>query len=198
VKPLASLSIAALALSPLLVKDAGDPASDGGVVTLLSADDLLSSFDFRSGSRSAAIFDGEIDLRGVQVVYETFLAGHLTIGFSRDERVDLLDLGDVEVVPVAHSRDRTEEFPVSVFHTLFRDDNGFSFIAPEGDVDPCEAASRILKGVPPQGMRHIVPVAGHVYILRLRRNDTSRDEFFKLQVLGVLPGHSLTFRWAPL
>lgn len=176
-----------------------DQTSGGGgtsIVTLYANDDLLSSFDFRSGSAGGRVFDGEVRLDAAQIAFGLFAAGQISFGFTRDERVDVLDLGPVVVPPRTRARDRAEEFPLSIFHTLFLADNGFAFVGPGGDVDPYDRADRILTLVPTQELRHIEPHVGHTYLLRVRRNGTSMDELFKFQVIGLLPEHSLTIRWA--
>jgi hypothetical protein len=63
-------------------------------------------------------------------------------------------------------------------------------------VDPHERADRILDTPPTWGLRHVEPVVGHTYLVRVRRNGTSTDELFKFLVIGLLPDHSLTMRWA--
>jgi hypothetical protein len=171
---------------------------DGGIVTLYANDDLQSSFDFRGGGPGGRLVGGEVRLDGAQIVFDVFAAGHISFGFTRDERVEVLDLGSVLVPPEPRARDRAEEFPISIFHTLFRDDNGFALVGPGGDPDPYGRADRILTAPLKQGMRHVEPFVGHTYLLRVRRNDTSADELFKFQVIGIVPEHSLTFRWAPV
>lgn len=187
------LAVASFLLHPSERRSANEGSY---VATLLANDDLLSSFDFRSGGAGGRVVGGEVRLDDAQLAFDVFASGYLSFGFSRNERVDVLDLGPVLVPPQERSRDRAAEFPVSIFHTLFRDDNGFAYVAPGGDVDPYERADRILTTTPTTGIRHVEPVLGHVYLLRVRRNDTSVDELFKFQVVGLLPQHSVTIRWA--
>jgi len=177
-------------------RDGDDGGGGSGIVTLYANDDLQSSFDFRSGAPGGRLVDGEVRLDSAQIAFGLFAAGRISFGFSRDERVDVVDLGDVTVPPEARARDRTEEFPISIVHTLFRSDNGFAIVGPGNDVDPYERADGILRMPPTQGLRHIEPIVRHVYLVRVRRNDTSTDELFKFQVIGILPEHSLTIRWA--
>lgn len=184
----------------LLARDHRDEIGGGGssVVTLYASDDLLSSFDFRCGGPGGRVVEGEVRLDGAQIAFDLFVAGHISFGFTRDERVEVLDLGPVRLPPVARARDRAEEFPISIFHTLFRDDNGFAIVSPGGDPDPYSRADRILTAPLKQGMRHLEPRVGHTYLVRVRRNDTSVDELFKFQVIGLVPEHSMTIRWAPV
>jgi len=170
----------------------------GGIATLYAHDDLASSFDFRGGGAGGRLVDGEVRLDGAQIVFDVFARGRISFGFSRDERVELLDLGAQLVRPEARARDRTEEFPISIVHTLFRGDNGFAIVKPGGDVDPFDDADRVANATLTQGVRHVEPIVGHTYVLRVRRNDTSRDEFFKFEVIGLVPDHSLTIRWGPV
>ena len=186
-----------LALAPLFGR-AGQKDWGGGsdIATLYANDDLQSSFDFRGGGPGGRVVDGEVRLDSAQIAFGLFVAGKISFGFSRDERVEVVDLGDVTVPPEVRARDRTEEFPISIVHTLFRDDNGFATVGPGGDADPYERADRILTMPLTQGLRHIDPIVRHVYLVRVRRNGTSTDELFKFQIIGLLPEHSLTMRWA--
>ena len=189
-----------LACSLLFSRDHRDDqigsGTDGAIVTLYARDDLLSSFDFRSGGPGGRVIDGEVRLDNAQLAFDLYTRGQLSFGFSLDERVDVLDLGAVVVPPEARARDRAAELPMSIFHTLRRDDNGFVFVGPGSDVDPYERADRILGLPPTRGVRDIEPIVGHTYLLRVRRNGTSNDELFKFLVIGLLPDHSLTMRWA--
>lgn len=197
----AGTCLLACSLAFLSVDHRDDPrgaGGEGGIVTLYANDDLLSSFDFRSGGPGGRVVDGEVRLDGAQIAFDLLVSGHISFGFTRDERVELLDLGAVVVPPEARARDRAEEFPISIFHTLFRDDNGFAIVSPGGDPDPYSRADRILTATLKQGVRHVEPQVGHTYLVRVRRNDTSVDELFKFQVIGLVPGHSLTIRWAPV
>ena len=172
--------------------------SESAIVTLYAHDDLLSSFDFRSGGPGGRVVDGEVRLDGAQIAFDLFARGQLSFGLSRDERVDVLDLGPVVVPPELRARDRAVELPMSIFHTLRRDDNGFVFVGPRSDVDPYERADRILTAPLSQGLRHVEPIVGHTYLVRVRRNGTSTDELFKFLVIGIVPEHSLTLRWGKM
>jgi hypothetical protein len=195
----ARLTLLALptALVPLFLRaQESAPAPSAGVVTLYAADDLLSSFDFRSGTAGGRLENGEVRLDSAQILFDKLVAGRLSFGFTRDERVEILDLGDATIAPEVRSRDRAVELPIAVFHTLRHTDNGFAIVAPGGDVDPYDSADRILGPPPTVGVHHIEPLVGHTYVVRVRRNQTSRDEFFKFEVIGLLPCHSVTLRWA--
>jgi hypothetical protein len=186
----------ALSLSALsFLAASSEDAPSSGIATLYARDDLLSSFDFRSGGPGAKVWDGEVDLGSAQIVYDVLARGCLSIGFSLDERVDVLDLGEVRIPPRERSRDRQVEFPISLFHTLEVRDEGFVFQAAGGDRDPYAAADRILSATPTTGLRHFEPQLGHTYLLRIRRNNRSENEVYKFEPIGILPGHSLTLRW---
>lgn len=188
----ASLVLASLALS----RDERVPQeSEGGLATLYVHDDLQSSFDFRRGRAGGRVEDGEIRLADAQLVFGAFAAGRMSVGFVHDEYVSLLDLGEAYVTSEVRARDLAEEFAITVFHTLTFDGTRFSFVGPGDDVRPLERADRILDGVPPEGMRHVAPLLGHTYLLRVRHKDAG-DEFFKFQVVGLVAEHSLTIRWA--
>jgi hypothetical protein len=198
---MSSARLSLLALSAALVpfffpaQDAA-PAPSEGVVTLYAADDLLSSFDFRSGAAGGRIQEGELRLESAQILFERLAAGRISFGFTRDERVEILDLGFDTIAPEERSRDRAVELPLAVFHTLRLGDNGFAIVGPGGDLDPYERADRILGPPPAVGVHHVEPQVGHTYVVRVRTNKSSRDEFFKFEVIGFLPGHSVTLRWA--
>jgi hypothetical protein len=195
-----SLLVLSSLVAPLAVESALDemPGRDAGLVTLYAQDDLQSSFDFRSGGAGARVEDGEVRLESAQILFDVLEPGRISYGFSYDERVDILDLGDVTVRPEERSRDRALEFPISIFHTLALTDEGFVIVRPGGDLDPYDHADSIRGAMPLPALRHIEACLGHVYLLRIRRNKSSDDEFFKFQVVGLLPGHSLTLRWAAL
>jgi hypothetical protein len=195
----AALCLLTCSLALLYRDHRDDPigsGDEGAIVTLYAHDDLLSSFDFRDGAPGGRVIDGEVKLDAAQLAFDLFARGQLSFGFSLDERVDVLDLGAVVVPPQDRARDRAAELPMSIFHTLRRDDNGFVFVGPGSNVDPYEDADLILAVPPTRGLRHIEPVVGHTYVLRVRRNGTSVDELFKFLVIGLVPDQSLTMRWA--
>jgi hypothetical protein len=181
----------------LLASEDGPGEPQAGLVTLQAGDDLASSFDFRTGTHGAQVFDGEIELSG-QIAYDSFAPGLLSYGFVRDEHAALLDLGALEVPPQARARDRALEFPVSLFHTLFLRGPNFQYVGPGGDVHPFEEANAIFEPLPAEALRHVEPELDHVYLLRVKRDGVRDDELFKFQVVGKIPGHSLTLRWARL
>jgi hypothetical protein len=197
--PLVALpSLAASLLITSAVQESEPRASDGGIATLYAQDDLQSSFDFRSGAAGARVFDGEVRLESAQILFDVLEAGRISYGFAYDERVAILDLGDVPVAPEVRSRDRALEYPISIFHTLSLGDEGFAIVRPGGDVDPYDRADKILGSMPLPAVRHIEACLGHTYLVRVRRDRSSEDQFFKFQIIGLIPGHSLTLRWAPV
>src|SRR5262245_35382852 len=190
--------VASLAVASA-VQESAPPASSGGIATLYAQDDLQSSFDFRAGGPGGRVEDGEIHLEGAQILFDVLEAGRISFGFSHDERVDIQDLGDVTIRPQERSRDRAIEFPISIVHTLTLSDEGFAIVRPDGDLDPYDPADRIFGTMPLAGVRHVEPCLGHVYLVRVRRDKAgSHDEFFKFQIIGLIPGHSLTMRWSPV
>ena len=48
------------------------------------------------------------------------------------------------------------------------------------------------------GDRHVDPVVGHTYLVRVRRDGRTTDEFFKFQVVDLVHKQSLTIRWGRL
>lgn len=193
---LLSVSLATL---PLVLSHE-DPMGSGGesqIVTLYAHDDLQSSFDFRLGGAGGRVQDGEARLTSAQIAFDVFAPGQLSFGFVRDEFVELLDLGDMIVPPHVSARDRAAEFPITLFHTLFFDGVRFAYVGPGGQMRPFDPADRILGPFPPEELRHLEPRVGHTYLLRVRRSGIGMvDEFFKFQVVDLLPDHSLTIRWA--
>jgi hypothetical protein len=199
---MSSARLTFLALSPVLVPFllAQPPQetqfASPSIVTLYARDDLQSSFDFRGGSAGGRVVRGEVRLDAAQIIYDVLEPGRISYGFTRDERVEILDLGDVSVPPEPRARDRAVEIPLSVVHTVCLTDSGFSIVSPGNDLDPFQSADRILGPPPPVGVRHIDPLLGHTYLVRVRRNRSSDDEFFKFRVIDLVPEHSLTIRWA--
>lgn len=193
---LPSIVVSLLVTSAVQEPEAG--ASGGGIVTLYAQDDLQSSFDFRSGAAGGQVREGEVRLESAQIIFDVLEAGRISYGFGYDERVDILDLGDVTVPPQERSRDRALEFPISIFHTLSLRDEGFAIVRPGGDLDPYEKADRFLGTLPLPALRHIEPCLGHVYLVRVRPDRGTDEQFFKFQIIGLIPGHSLTLRWGPV
>jgi hypothetical protein len=175
---------------------AGPPrAPSAGLVTLHASDDLASSFDFRSGGHGASVSGGEVLLAG-QIAYDAFAPGQLSYGFVRDEKIALLDLGALEVPPQPRARDQALEFPISLFHTLFLRGPNFYYLGPGGDAHPFESANAIFEPLPAESLRHVEPELDHVYLLRVKRDKSRDEELFKFQIVGKIPDHSLTLRWA--
>jgi hypothetical protein len=171
----------------------------GGLVTLYARDDLACALDLRGGRVGAALSQGEIDLRNAQLVYGAFEPGLLSFGFDDRERVAVLDLGDVYVPPQERAADRTVEYPVALFHTLFVDGSRFFYQGPGRSLHRFDDADRILGSFPPEGLAHVKPQVGHTYVLRAKRDGVGgTDLLFKLHVVAHRPGESLTLRWAPV
>lgn len=187
-----------LLCAPLALRPAEDQAPNEGLFTFFAHDDLQSTFDFRLGRAGGRVESGEVFLDGAQLAFGVFAPDLLSFGFVFDENVEVLDLGEAYVAPQARARDGAEEFAIGIFHTLSFDGLRFSYVDAGGDVRPYDPADRILGALPPEGLRHVAPVVGHTYVVRVRRRGASREEFFKFQVVDLLPGHSLTIRWASL
>jgi len=176
-----------------------DKAPEGGVVTLYAHDDLLSSFSFRTGTAGGRLEEGEVRLTEAQIAFDVLAPGALSYGFVRDERVELVDLGEVRVPPQARARDRSPELRASLFHTLFTTGTAFYYVGPGGDVHSYDRADDVLVGTAREGTRHVQPQVGHVYVLRVRRPGVGlRDELTKFEVIDLEPGRTLTLRWAPV
>lgn len=176
------------------------PSQDGtvpeGLITLYAGDDLQSSFDFRRARPGGQVLDGEVELQNAQIAYDVFAPDRISFGFVRDERVEVLDLGGIVVPPQIRARDRAGSFPISLFHTLARRGSSFYYLGPGGDPHAFDAADRILGGLPAPGLRHVEPHVGHTYLVRARLEGVGQaDEFYKFEIVGHLPGHSLTLRW---
>lgn len=170
-----------------------------GIVTLWARDDLLSSFDFRSGGPGARVEAGEIVLDDAHMTFDVFAADMLSFGYQRDELVDILDLGEVYVNGRERVRDRAPKFAISLFHTLFLDGARFSYREAGGRVVRLDHANRIFATLPPEGLYHVRPQVGHTYLVRIRpRGPSAVDELAKFQVVDLEPGRSLTIRWAPV
>jgi len=176
------------------------PAPESRVVTLYANDDLLSSIDFRTGGPGARLADGEIDLRGAQLVYHALRANHLSFGFVYDELAEVVDLGELFVTPDARVLDDAAKFPISVFHTLFLDGGRVAYRDARGRTVRLPEGLRILGPLVTDGTRHVEPRVGHVYLLRTRDRSAAagKDRLVKLEVVDHEPGRTLTLRWAPL
>jgi hypothetical protein len=197
-----------LALLPLLPLAPPDVQADGrgngeapssGLATLHARDDLASSFDFRGGRPGGRVEQGEIRLDGAQIAFDVLAPDRISFGFVEDERVDVLDLGAFRIPPQARARDRAVEFPLALIHTLFFDGVRFGFVGPGGDRHALDEADRILGGLPPERIRHVDPVVGHTYVVRVHRKGLGAgDELFAFEVVGLVPEQTLTIRWKRL
>jgi hypothetical protein len=189
-----------LALVPLALHAPSDgDASSAGLVTLYAHDDLASSFDFRAGRHGGRVEQGEVRLDGAQIVFDVLAPHRISFGFVEDERVDVLDLGPFRVPSQPRARDRAVEFPLALIHTLSFDGVRFGYAGPGGDRHPLDEADAILGALPPERVRHVDPVVGHTYVVRVHRDGLgSGDELFGFQVVDLVPEHSLTLRWKAL
>lgn len=192
-------SLTAALASLALLRPAPEPPAVpvGGVVTLYARDDLACAFDLRNGKEGGALFEGEIDLQNAQLIYGAFERDLLSYGFNDRERVAVLDLGEVYVPPQARATDRSLEYPVALFHTLFVDGPRFFYLGPGRSQHRFEDADRILGSFPPEGLAHLAPQVGHTYVLRTKRDGAGgTDQLFKFHVVAHHPGESVTLRWA--
>jgi hypothetical protein len=189
-----------LALLPMLLHAQEDgEASSSGLATLHARDDLASSFDFRSGRHGGRVEQGEVRLDGAQIAFDVLAPDRISFGFVEDERVEVLDLGAFRIPPQARARDRALEFPLALIHTLFFDGVRFGFVGPGGDRHALDEADRILGGLPPERVRHVDPVVGHTYVVRVHREGLGAgDELFAFEIVGLVPEQSLTIRWKRL
>lgn len=193
---LALLTIGRAALDPH-EEDTHDQGSR--LVTLYAHDDLLSSYSFRDAAAGARVVDGEIDLTRAQVVFHVLEENTLSYGFVGMEAVNIIDLGDVLIGGFPRARDRAPKFALSLFHTLFLDGSRFSYLGAGGKVRRYGPAQKILNPLRPEGLHHIEPIVGHVYLLRSKQSGVSvPHEVVKFQVVDLQPDHSLTLRWAPI
>lgn len=195
-------SLTAAALSLALLGSPAEPSepaaqAPGGIVTLYARDDLACAFDFRTGKVGASILEGEVSLDHAQLLYDVFEPGFLSFGFTDRERVAVLDLGEVYVPPQDRATDRSLEYPVALFHTLFVDGPRFFYLGPGRSLHRFEDADRILGSTPREGLAHVAPVVGHTYVLRTKREGVGgTDELFKFHVVAIRPRESVTLRWA--
>jgi hypothetical protein len=188
----------ALALAPARRREASDAPAASYLVTLYAHDDLQSSFDFRRGHAGGHVERGEVRLTA-QIAFDVLAPDRISFGLVRDERVEVLDLGGFYVPSQPRARDRSAEFPISLFHTLFFDGVRFGYFGPGGDRHSLDEADRILGSLPPETIRHIDPVVGHTYVVRVHPEGVGAgDELFKFQVVDLVPEQSLTIRWAAL
>ena len=176
-----------------------EPEVEGGLVTLYAFDDIQCAFDFRTASPGARVDEGQVVIDEAQIIFNVFREDAITCGFTRDERVNVVDLGDLFVPVQTRAQDRSPRFSFSVFHTLFRDGAHFAFVGPGNRVTRLPQANRILDPLPPEGFFHLKPRIGHTYLLRSKLAGVGgSEEFAKFEVVDFLPGHSLTLRWAPV
>ncbi len=194
----ALLCVAVAGFQPDGSQDSQRQAPDP-VVTLYARDDLRSSFDFRNGREGGRIVDGEILLDDAQIVFDVFQEGMLSFGFTRDERVRIIDLGPAYVPGLERATDHAPKFSVSIFHTLFLSGSQFSYLGATGRILRSKEAGPILDPLPGEGLYHVAPEVGHTYLLRAKHTGVSRSELLvKFQIIDVRPRRSLTMRWARL
>jgi hypothetical protein len=176
-----------------------EPDADDGLITLYADDDIASSFSFREGRHAARVERGEIALDDVQLVYDVYAEDALSYGFARDELVAVVDLGEVYVPEFQRATDPALGFPLSVFHTLFRDGPHFAYVNNAGKTVRIRQADRILNTIVSTELTHFEPKLRHTYLIRFRsRTKRAYDQVAKFQIVEVVPGERVTLRWENL
>ena len=200
-KVIGFLPLASAACALLFVSRSADPPTPpqnatGGLVTLYANDDLMSSFNFASGSAGGRVDAGEVLLDRAQIAFDVFQRDSISFGFGRGQYVNVIDLGAEFISPHDRAQDAVK-IPASLFHTLFLDGRRFSYVGPGGKVHRLREAGRIFDALPPEGMYHLPIELGHTYLVRYQDVDSRGEgELAKFQVVDYLPESRLTIRWA--
>lgn len=170
--------------------------NESHLVTLWALDERAASLDPVSGTNGADFANGQIGLTRAALAYHAFAPEMLSFGFRDGERAALLDLGDFRVPPLVVQRDLTPRTPVTAFHSLTLERGKLQYIAPINRPLLMLEGQSVLGPLPPEGIQHVEPRAGHIYLLRSQ--SPAGELFVKILVLDVQPGRSITLRYAVL
>ncbi len=175
------------------------PPPTQGLITLYAGDETRACFDLDSGTYGTRIHDGELILDDTELVWNLFEAGQISVGYVGDTAATYFDLGDAYVGSLANPRAQSPKPNLSVFHTLRTEKGDIVWSGPPGKVYRARDARGVLRGTPSVGVKHFTPVVGHTYVLRVRGFGRRRgDRAYKLHVIDVQPGHTLTLQWGVL
>ncbi|MEZ6017677.1 MAG: hypothetical protein R3F49_21390 [Planctomycetota bacterium] len=173
-----------------------DALPTGGLITLYQHDAVGSSLSFQRGEHGGRVSEGQVDLSQAQLVYGAFATGLLTVGFSADEAVNVVDLGELLVEPISLAQDAAMKFPISAFSSLSVSGRKLVYQPAGGSFVRLGAGNEVF-GVPQRGLVNFEPKLGHCYALRYQRTrGDRRDVLAKFQVVEHRPGESVTLRWA--
>ena len=166
------------------------------IVTLWALDELSSSLDPESGGTGSVLRGGQVDYDRAALAYDVFAPNMLSFGFRERERAVLVDVGDFRVPPLVLPRDVVQRSPLTVFHTLTVERGKVQYTAPIDRTLNLLEGQPVLTRLPPEGIQHVEPQVGHVYLLR--SITTTGESLAKFVVLDVRPGVSVTLRYAAL
>ncbi len=172
-------------------------APTSGLITLFAEDDRTCSFSFEDGD-FGPIIDNVLRLDLAQMVYHRYEPGRLSFGLVRNEKVNVVDLGDVRVDSGAQPTDVAVRSPISVFHSLFLDRRRIFYTDAEGRPKHYGVGQKVMNTFDREGVQHLDPVVGHTYLVRYRLAPLGRGQdgrIVRLHVIDVEPGRFVTLRW---
>jgi len=176
-----------------------EQATKGGLITLWAGDETRTCLDLDTGAYGTRVHDGELILDDTELVWNLFQSGQISVGYVGDTATSYVDLGDLYVSSLRDPRAQSPKPDLSIFHTLHVEKGAVVWNGPPGKVYRSRDAGGILRSTPGAGVKHFTPLVGHTYVLRIRGFGRRRgDRAYKLHVVDIRPGHTLTLQWSVL
>jgi hypothetical protein len=183
------LSVLVIAARPLPVQAA---SPNGQLVTLRAHDSLTAAWNDRTETYVTTINQGELDLGQATLVYDILQGGQLSFGFRLRERAKLVDVGDFRVAPLVRPRDIVPKAGVGVINTLRVQRNNIQYLAPVNRWLNLKEGDAVVGRLESEGVQHVEPELGHVYLLRYVFDGSERVVAF--HVVEHVPGERVVLR----
>ena len=197
ITPLVLLTIVALGIVGSTGQARQDDHRPGDqLITLFAMDDETCSFSF-SQRRFGGIAEGRLFLDDTEILYDRYQPGHLSFGYVRDSRVNLIDLGDERIATGSMPSDRAPRVPISVYSRLFLDGGRVKYIDAYNNAKAHRNAQKVLHQFGPEQTIHADPQVGSTYLLRYR-TAFGQSETVRFRIIDHEPGRFVTLRWALL
>ncbi len=184
------LALTALPAHPSPSQPPLSPPVEGDVIITLRAHDALNSaLSLDSLKHAGSIVAGELILDLAGMAYGAFSPGKLSFAFRRDETAKLLHVEPATVPGVTTSSHIAPHPPLSIYHSLRLSRGKVFYDRPVGKTVRLKEAQELFGPLPPEGAQHIVPKAGHTYLLRTLDPKAlgGREHFLKFLVLEATP-----------
>ncbi len=170
------------------------------LVTLWAKDDRRNTFSLSTGGYASDVVEGELKLDDAHLAYGVFEAGRVTLGFGRDSRVAVIDLGERAIEGQPDPGDRSPAVPLNAFNTMRLHRGRLITEGPRKRRTFIPEADALVSELPNEGIRSFAPEVGHIYLIRvLPRGFKEREDLLAiLEPVDVEFDRRMTFRWARL